>query len=454
MNETRITDLRERPMHAQRVWQCGFLPVSTPEGSGAARVVPFWIDLHTARPASAGACAPGAGAIAQLMATFNEFADASGRAGYVPGCVEVEDTELAAYLRKELGPLQVKVREVEGLEVDDAAELAHLVVETGAADATPALSADESLDTVDMAAFAEAAAEFCDAEVWERLTPLDLVRVDSAVPDAKLRHLVVVGAKGRQRGVVFLESEDAHARFLGPNGSHELFERGAWVCFFRSLLSVPIEDLMVWDEAELATAECGEYPVPVFIERQSLHRPGPQLLEFMGDVLGGLARSSEPDMDRGRWEVVIESGTVGFSIPEMVDERREPRAGRSPLDMRALEKTSVDLHRLMRAREWDSKEEMYADLNREFAGKSIPPQPAATPLEAAQDLCYEAFDATGRSAARRQDGVHWVKLSSKRIPASSGVYSKRGRTCERRRGWRAHWQTWTARMRPSPICAM
>jgi len=76
--------------------------------------------------------------------------------------------------------------------------------------------------------------------------------------------------------------------------------------------------------------------------------------------------------------------------------RAEPESGLSPpfVDRRAMEKTLWEIGRLLSEREFGSLEEANAFLQ-EMVGRGLPSAPARTPLERAQMLMYEAWDAWG-----------------------------------------------------------
>ena len=74
------------------------------------------------------------------------------------------------------------------------------------------------------------------------------------------------------------------------------------------------------------------------------------------------------------------------------------------MDRRAMEKTMADLHRLLAQHDFADLEEanrFLAGLTAEGGG-GIPAGQATTPLEEAQDLMYEAWEATAPPAARRK----------------------------------------------------
>jgi len=65
-------------------------------------------------------------------------------------------------------------------------------------------------------------------------------------------------------------------------------------------------------------------------------------------------------------------------------------------DRRAMEKTLADIGRLLSEREFESIDEVNAYIEEVLASGEIPPSPAQTPLEQAQDLMYQAWDSSGK----------------------------------------------------------
>ena len=77
----------------------------------------------------------------------------------------------------------------------------------------------------------------------------------------------------------------------------------------------------------------------------------------------------------------------------------EPKSdvGAPKFDRRAMEKTMADVTKLLSEQDFDSIEEANAFLQQALAsGQPLTPSSEGTPLEQAQDLMYEAWDASGR----------------------------------------------------------
>ena len=69
-------------------------------------------------------------------------------------------------------------------------------------------------------------------------------------------------------------------------------------------------------------------------------------------------------------------------------------------DRRAMEKATSDISRLLSEREFESVDEMNAFLEEALGSGRVPDMAPRTPLEEAQDLMYEAWDARGRRRIR------------------------------------------------------
>jgi tetratricopeptide (TPR) repeat protein len=76
--------------------------------------------------------------------------------------------------------------------------------------------------------------------------------------------------------------------------------------------------------------------------------------------------------------------------------RTAPSTPPTAIDPRAMEKATADLTRLLSSREFGSIDEMNAFLRQMMDTGTPVGAPASTPLEQAQDLMYEAWNATGR----------------------------------------------------------
>jgi tetratricopeptide (TPR) repeat protein len=110
-------------------------------------------------------------------------------------------------------------------------------------------------------------------------------------------------------------------------------------------------------------------------------------------------------MDSGRWKksVSTSKGKMAFTLalpdllkPDDEELRRKVKIQRGMLDHRSLERTHVDIQRMIHERGFKNINELRAFLDKNVIGKPVPHQPAKTASEQAQDIVYDAFDAWGR----------------------------------------------------------
>lgn len=82
------------------------------------------------------------------------------------------------------------------------------------------------------------------------------------------------------------------------------------------------------------------------------------------------------------------------------DEEETPHEVKVPFDQRRIERHSARSNRLLRTREWESLEEANAIVQEWIDAGSPELDVEITPLEKAQDIMYDAFDAKGRKRVR------------------------------------------------------
>ena len=82
------------------------------------------------------------------------------------------------------------------------------------------------------------------------------------------------------------------------------------------------------------------------------------------------------------------------------DEEGTPREGEVPFDRRRIERHSARSNRLLRSREWETLEQANAIVQEWIEAGSPEPDVELTPLERAQEIMYDAFDARGRKRVK------------------------------------------------------
>ena len=255
-----------------------------------------------------------------------------------------------------------------------------------------------------MQAFAEAARDFYQAAPWQHLSDEDLVHVEAPAVASGLRYFTVLGAAGQTFGLgFFASSRQFDALLENPDPEAVLSGGGKWAVLYGPPDEMPFGDADLWEDRRLPVAGPSAYPVAVWYgPGGDLRRPRVKELADVTAILLALARTSEAEIDRGRWshDVPGHGGnrTVTLAIPELLAplEAAPPRRP-GPPDRRAMERLTAEVQRFAQGALFESLEEANAALNQRFSGPiDEVPSMATTPLEKAQDLMYRAFEARGR----------------------------------------------------------
>jgi len=333
-----------------------------------------------------------------------QFACDKTLAGYRPGILEVKDSSLAEYLQGALAEVGIAVECHERLGIFDEALDGLAKHMSGGVLMPGALSAKRV--TVDrMRNFADAAAKFYAAKPWRHLCDVDLVKIEAPFIDPLLRCASILGNGGMTYGIGFYESVEMFEQFMAGHGMEAIKKRSYWTLFFGGIEEMPFGDADLWEDNNFPVASPAAYPVAMCYDPEGKHhRPQPDVLAFMEGLLRALSQTSESEIDSGRWQKTVATydgnETYTLALPDLLESaeeacKRKVKPGRLP-DRRAMEKTHLDVQRILDGQDFSSMDEMQNFLNANLVGKKIPPQHPVTALEQAQDICYEAFEARGR----------------------------------------------------------
>ncbi len=324
-------------------------------------------------------------------------------AGTRPARLEVSDRALAGEIVGALGDreLVVKVSPDIPLVKDRVRQMAEFA--EGRPLPPDALRA-RGVTVERMRAFAVAASEFYQAAPWRHLSDEDLIRIEAPAVDRGLSHFTVLGAAGQTFGLGFFASpreferiqEDADpGAFLG--------RRGKWSLLCGPIDEMPFGDVDLWEEHELPVASPSAYPVAIWFGPDGeLRRPGAPMLADIEAILRALARTSENEIDQGRWshDVPTADGprTVTLAIPELLRPLDAPPGHRGGMpDRRVMERMMREVERFAAAGSFESMADLNAAIHQKFSGPiDEVASTATTPLERAQELAYRAVEARGR----------------------------------------------------------
>jgi tetratricopeptide (TPR) repeat protein len=150
------------------------------------------------------------------------------------------------------------------------------------------------------------------------------------------------------------------------------------------------------------------YPIAADFRRDRILRPDARTISFIEALVRALADTTEDELDAGRWkrEVTNFDGpvTLSFTLPLLI-EAESGKTGTAPrpaIMPRLAERASVQMARLLGEREFSSSDEMNRALDdaRQQGLFDAPPEVQAgrplTALEQAQEVAYDATEASGR----------------------------------------------------------
>ena len=400
--------LKQLPQHPHERWQGGLFRMPAWVPNNDEKLYRPWSAMWVS-PATQRTSTPTTEPIehenlVMALDNFVQFACDKTAAGYRPGILEVKEPALAEYLQETLADVGITVECRERLAFFDEI-LADFTKHLCGGDLLPnALSAKKV--TVDMMRnFADAAAKFYAAKPWRHLCDVDLVKIESPFVDPLLRYACILGNGGMTYGIAFYDSVDLFEQFTAGHGIESIQNRLYWTLFFGGIEELPFGDADLWEDNDLPAASSEAYPLALCYDPKGKHRrPQPDALAFMEGLLRAFAQTSESELDSGRWQKTVSTfdgdETFTLTLPGLLESaddvrKRKVKQGRLP-DRRAMEKTHLDVQRILDGHDFSSTDEMQAFLNANLVGKSVPQQHPVTPLEQTQDICYEAFEARGR----------------------------------------------------------
>ena len=400
-----IERFRRLPRRSNDAWQGGLVRARTwieePDGSVRRPRAAVWVSLATGMmnvqleaPDDASDANLALQALADLGLKFVRCR---------PARLEVVDRALGAQLAEALADPELTVTVRADLPDVDQVVRAMEQATSGAPPIPEALDAP-GVTVEHMRAFAGAARDFYEAAPWQHLSDEDLIHVEAPAVASGLSHFTVLGAAGHTFGLGFFASPQQFDRLHeDPDPEAVLRHGGKWTVLYGPPDEMPFGDADLWVDHRLPVAGPSAYPVAMWYgPGGKLRRPRVKELADLTAILLAMARTTEAEIDRGRWshEVAGRDGarTVTLAIPELLAPLDAPPPRRPGLpDRRAMERLTAEVERFTQGSLFESLEEANAALHRRFSGPIDDlPSTATTPLEKAQDLMYRAFDARGR----------------------------------------------------------
>ena len=403
-----IERLKRLPQRMKETWQGGLtkMPVWVRGGDDAPYRpwIAGWISIKTKLVHTTKPKAPQEKSLEMALDALAEFACNEETAGYRPGKIQVKDSALAELLGRLLAETGIVVEHRKKLFTFE--QMIHNLAEI--VDDTPRIpnALDVKGVTVElMWAFADAASQFYRAKPWQHLTNEDLIEIESPFVDANLRYLTVLGSGGTTFGLCFFDSvAEYESLHLEPEPSFSGNEY--WSVVFSPLTELPFGDADLWEDHGLPVADKDAYPAAIFWQTElKQRRPGPDILCHLEGLMRALAQTTEDEMDSARWKknILTTRNKMEFtlSLPDLLKPEDEVLEGKAKFrgaifDRHAMERTQLDLQRMLDTHEFESVDQMQEFLNENATGREIPHREGTTALEQAQDIIYQASEARGR----------------------------------------------------------
>jgi tetratricopeptide (TPR) repeat protein len=335
-----------------------------------------------------------------------EFATNRKLAGYYPGRLQVRDSGLAEHLAGELSDLGIRVNCCKRLDALDGF-MEFMACSMHGKDLPPGALKGRGATVERMRRFAEAAKGFFEAAPWRELTGEDLIQVETPACPADMRFAVVLGASGQEFGLGFYRSEKRFWEAYeaeGPEDYLALRRGGLWSLTYDSITELPLQDADLWEDHKLPVSGANAYPCAMCFLPDRTKRPDAKRLSYLEGLLRALSASRSEDFDSGSWTREVETAdglaVYTLSLPLLIDPPgfEELYDHGVPMDSRALESGTADVHRFFEGREVEDVDALNRQIAREFAGHSMDEThyEPRNGQEKAQQLCYKAFDAFGR----------------------------------------------------------
>jgi len=409
MRNAAVDRLRELPQEPGTVWQGGFARFPAwVDGSDAKPFRPLgflWMSVQTGilGPVRDSVIPPEEREPRVAVETLIRFATHE-MGGRRPVRLEVDDADVAAYLSDSLQGLDIAVVHRAHLVMweSELRSLWKMILER---DPLPGYLDGKDVTVERVRAFAEAAQAFHAARPWRYLSNEDLIRLECPRPSRAPRYAIVLGAGGHEFGVTLCRSVDDFWSYQGDSKtySESVLENGVWSVTFSRIPELPLADADLWEDHALPIDDEQAYPLAAQYYPARVRRPGAQMLAFFEAILRALAATREEELVRGRWtrRVATFDGDVEvtLTLPLLLDPPSPSElAQHGFFDRRSIESFSTQVGRFLAGKDFSGLDEIDELLQGEFVNRAREERveyPPRTPLEEAQDLCYEAFGSIG-----------------------------------------------------------
>ena len=404
-----MDQLHGLPQEPGTVWQGGFarfpLWADGPEGQLFRPLAFLWLSVQAGilGPVRDSVLRPEEREHRVALDTLVRFATYE-MGGCLPQRLEVNDEDLATYLSDALQGLDIEVVHRARLVMweSELRSLWKMILER---DPLPGYLDGKDATVERVRAFADAAQAFHAARPWRYLSNEDLIKLECPRPSRAPRYAIVLGAGGSEYGVTFCSSVDDFWDYHGDDETYcrSVLENGVWSVTFSRIVELPLADADLWEDHALPVDDAQAYPLAAQYFPSRLRRPSAAMLAYFEGALRALATTEEEELVRGRWtrRVAAFDGDVEvtLTLPLLLDPPSPSELARHGFfDRRSTESLTSQVGRFLAGKDFSGLDEINEALQAEFAGRTPEERveyPPRTPLEEAQDLCYEAFDSIG-----------------------------------------------------------
>jgi tetratricopeptide (TPR) repeat protein len=404
MNPDDLDRLKPLPRRRLTVWHGGWIRfpmwIDNSNRPPFRPHVPVWLSehdtrVHLHRPDVSLDSVSADDALKALVA----FACDDDAARYLPGALEVNDADLAAYLESQLKELEITVRHKPAIEAIQEVE-DRFAQSLGGPKVRTFLSGPGITDAL-LERFALAAAAFYQSAPWRYLGDQDYLVPEGLSHPSTMGCVVIMGAAKQTEGLSFFASPK-DLMSLAHEASKAEKSLTAGSVTFDPLSALPLDDAARWVQAGWPATPNHLYPLCFFAQGGKPRGPTADELAHVIDWMEALAQTTETDIDSGRWEKTLGGSDrrMIIALPNLLRSATDPesRPRGALFDRRSMESFHAKIERYFQEHPPASTEEMNRILQEKFVGPidDMPDVGPRTPAEQAQELCYQAFDAIGR----------------------------------------------------------
>ncbi len=236
---------------------------------------------------------------------------AQAKKAYGPGSAihwQVADPELATALRAK-PHLQSAIIEVVK-SVEAAEEMLAQMAEHMAPSPIPSPMKQPEVSVERMAAFADAAAIFHAAALWDKLHDDDVIEIARPKAPKGMKLCSIMGAAKQVQGIAFYGDWNAYDQMQSSDGDMEKMTRTPhWAMMFYSPNEMPPDDAELWDNHGLRLTADDQAPILLSHQGspQSVNRPDAARLAFVEGLCRALGSTTEAEIDSGQWEKKVQT---------------------------------------------------------------------------------------------------------------------------------------------------